>query len=98
VTSANEQSVLVIIRETHRAASMGSRPSFRPAAAVEGGVRAYTREGMMRYELEEEEEEEEELLEEEEEETETAAADLDVGVEEAPVGAPAAEEATEESH
>jgi tetratricopeptide (TPR) repeat protein len=97
VTRADEQAVLVIIRETHRSAAMGNRPSFRPAAAVEGGVRAYTREGMLRYELEEEEEEEEELLEEEEEETETATTDIDVGVEETPLEALAAEEDTEES-
>jgi tetratricopeptide (TPR) repeat protein len=98
VTAANDQSVHVIIRETHRAAAMGSRPSFRPSAAPEGGaVRAYTREGMLRYEMEEEEEEEEELLEEEEEETETVPADLDVGVEETPLEALAAEEDNEES-
>jgi tetratricopeptide (TPR) repeat protein len=97
VTSAQEQQVLVIIRETHRSASMGNRPSFRPSAPVEGGVRAYTREGMLRYELEEEEEEEEELAEEEEEETEVVPADLEVGVEETPLEALAAEEDTEES-
>jgi tetratricopeptide (TPR) repeat protein len=97
VTAANEQAVHVIIRETHRAAAMGNRPSFRPSAAPEGGVRAYTREGMLRYELEEEEEEEEELVEEEEEEAETVPADLDVGVEETPLEALAAEEDTEES-
>jgi hypothetical protein len=97
VTSAQEQGVFVIIRETHRSASMGNRPSFRPSAPVEGGVRAYTREGMLRYELEEEEEEEEELAEEEEEETEVVPADLEVGVEETPLEALAAEEDTEES-
>jgi tetratricopeptide (TPR) repeat protein len=97
VTASNDQSMHVIIRETHRSAQMGNRPSFRPAAAVEGGVRAYTREGVLRYELEEEEEEEEELLEEEEEETEAVPADLDVGVEETPLEALAAEEDTEES-
>jgi tetratricopeptide (TPR) repeat protein len=96
VTSVHEQAVYVIIRETHRSATMGNRPSFRPAAATEGGVRAYTREGMLRYELEEEEEEEEELVEEEEEEAEVVPADLDVGVEETPLEALAAEEDTEE--
>ena len=97
VTSASDQAVHAIIRETHRAASMGNRPSFRPSAAPEGGVRAYTREGVLRYELEEEEEEEEELGEEEEEETEAVPADLEVGVEETPLEALAAEEDTEES-
>jgi tetratricopeptide (TPR) repeat protein len=97
VTAASEQSVHVIIRETHRAAAMGNRPSFRPSAAPEGGVRAYTREGVLRYELEEEEEEEEELGEEEEEEAEAVPADLEVGVEETPLEALAAEEDTEES-
>ena len=97
VTAANEQSIHVIIRETHRSAAMGNRPSFRPAAAVEGAVRAYTREGVLRYEMEEEEEEEEELGEEEEEETEAVPADLEVGVEETPLEALAAEEDTEES-
>jgi tetratricopeptide (TPR) repeat protein len=97
VTAANDQSVHVIIRETHRAASMGNRPSFRPSAAPEGAVRAYTREGMLRYELEEEEEEEEELAEEEEEEAENVPAELDVGVEETPLEALAAEEDSEES-
>src|ERR687888_658081 len=96
VTAANEQSVHVIIRETHRSAAMGHRPSFRPSAAPEGGVRAYTREGVLRYELEEEEEEEEELGEEEEEEAEVVPADLEVGVEETPLEALAAEEDTEE--
>jgi tetratricopeptide (TPR) repeat protein len=97
VTAADEQAIRVIIRETHRSPQMGNRPSFRPSAAPEGGQRAYTREGMLRYELEEEEEEEEELLEEEEEETEAVPADLDVGVEETPLEALAAEEDTEES-
>jgi tetratricopeptide (TPR) repeat protein len=96
VTAANELTVHVIIRETHRSAAMGNRPSFRPSAAPEGGVRAYTREGVLRYELEEEEEEEEELGEEEEEETEAVPADLEVGVEETPLEALAAEEDTEE--
>jgi len=97
VTAANDQQVHVIIRETHRAAAMGNRPSFRPSAAPEAGaLRAYTREGILRYELEEEEEEEAELDEEEEEETEAVPADLEVGVEETPLEALAAEEDTEE--
>ena len=72
-------------------------PEDRQSAAPEGGVRAYTREGVLRYELEEEEEEEEELGEEEEEEAEVVPADLEVGVEETPLEALAAEEDTEES-
>jgi len=95
VTAAGEQTVHVIIRETHRSAAMGNRPSFRPTAAQE--VRAYTREGAQRFELEEDEEEEEELGEEEEEETEVVPADLEVGVEETPLEALAAEEDTEEA-
>jgi tetratricopeptide (TPR) repeat protein len=95
VTAANDQSVHVIIRETHRSAAMGNRPSFRPSAAQE--VRAYVREGAQRFELEEEEEEDEELGEEEEEEAEVVPADLEVGVEETPLEALAAEEDTEES-
>jgi hypothetical protein len=95
VTAANEQTVHVIIRETHRSAAMGNRPSFRPTAAQE--VRAYTREGAPRYELEEEDDEDDELGEEEEEETEVVPADLEVGVEETPLEALAAEEDTEES-
>src|SRR5215831_13052972 len=93
VTAANEQLVHVIIRETHRSGAMGNRPSFRPTAAQE--VRAYTREGAPRYELEEEDEEDEELG--EEEEVEVVPADLEVGVEETPLEALAAEEDTEES-
>jgi hypothetical protein len=100
VTSAHDQSVNVIIRESHRSPSMGDRPSFRPSAAPEGAFRSYTREGMLRYELEEEEEEEEEFPEEEDEEgeAEPAPAELDVaGVEETPLEALAAEEEAEES-
>src|ERR671935_975962 len=96
VTSATDQTVNVIIRETHRSPQMGNRPSFRPAAATEGAFRSYTREGMLRYEMEEEEEEEEELVEEEEEEAEVVPADIDVGVEETPLETLAAEEDTEE--
>jgi len=98
VTAASDQVVHVIVRETRRAAAMGNRPSFRPSAAPEaGGLRAYTREGMLRYEMEEEEEEEAELDEDEEEETEAVPAELEVGVEETPLEALAAEEDTEES-
>ena len=60
-------------------------------------MRAYTREGMLRYELEEEEEDDDELGDDDEEETEAVPADLEVGVEETPLEALAAEEDTEES-
>jgi len=99
VTSAHDSTVNVIIRETHRAGVMGNRPSFRPSAAPEGAFRSYTREGMLRYELEEEEEDEEEFAEEEEEEgeAEAPAAEVDVGVEETPLETLAAEEEAEET-
>ena len=97
VTAANDQVVHVIIRETHRSAAMGNRPSFRPSAAQEGGVRAYTREGVLRYELEEEDEDDDELGDDDEEETEAVPADLEAGVEETPLEALAAEEDSEES-
>ena len=98
VTSAQDQAVNVIIRETHRAPALGNRPSFRPSAAPEGGFRSYTREGVLRYDLEEEEEEEEEFLEEEEEgEVEAAPADVEAGVEETPLETLAAEEDAEET-
>jgi tetratricopeptide (TPR) repeat protein len=95
VTAANEQTVHVIIRETHRSGAMGNRPSFRPTAAQE--VRAYTREGAPRYELEEEDDDDEDLGDDDEEEVEVVPTDLEVGVEETPLEALAAEEDTEES-
>jgi tetratricopeptide (TPR) repeat protein len=98
VTAANDQAVYAIIRETHRAATMGNRPSFRPSAAPEsGGVRAYTREGMLRYEVEEEEDDDDDLDGDDDEETERVPADLEAGVEETPLETLAAEEDTEES-
>jgi hypothetical protein len=98
VTAASDQIVHAIIRETHRSAAMRDRPSFRPSAAAEGGVRAYTREGVLRYEMEEEEEEDDELGDDDDdEETSVAPADLEAGVEETPLEALAAEEDTEES-
>jgi tetratricopeptide (TPR) repeat protein len=94
ITSASDHSVNVIIRETHRSPAMGNRPSFRPSAAPEGAFRAYTREGALRYELEEEEEE---LLEEEEEEVEPEVTHAEVdAVEETPLETLAAEEEGEE--
>src|SRR5438093_3603550 len=70
VTAVNDQVVHVIIRETYRSAAMGHRPSFRPSAAAESGVRPYTRAGVLRYELEEEGEEADGLGQDEEGEAE----------------------------
>jgi hypothetical protein len=52
VTSADDQSVRIIIREAHRAPSMGDRPSF-PTASVDS-FRAYTRDTVIRYDVDEE--------------------------------------------
>lgn len=63
VTSVEEQSVKIIIRETRRDPAMGDRPSFPTTGEL---FRGYTRESMVRVDLDdedEEEEEEEELLE-----------------------------------
>jgi tetratricopeptide (TPR) repeat protein len=76
VTAADEQSVRIILRETHRDPSMGNRPSF-PTAVTDMG-RAYTRDNILRYEIEEEEEE----LSEEAEADETPRAEADLGVDE----------------
>lgn len=57
VTGVDEQSVRIIIRETHRDPSMGDRPSFPTTGET---FRGYTRESLVRYDLEDEEEEEEE--------------------------------------
>jgi tetratricopeptide (TPR) repeat protein len=54
VTSVDEQSVRVILRETHRDPGMGTRPSF-PTTVVDAG-RPYTRD-ILKYDLDEEEEE-----------------------------------------
>jgi hypothetical protein len=68
VTSADEQSLRVILRETHRDPSMGSRPSF-PTTVVEAG-RPYTRD-IIRYDLDEDEEDLAEEAEPEETRAET---------------------------
>lgn len=57
VTSVDEQSMRIIIRETYRDPSMGVRPSFPTSGEV---FRGYVRDSLLRYGLEEEEEEEEE--------------------------------------
>jgi len=55
VTAVDDQSVRVIIREAYRAPSMGDRPSFPTAAA--DTFRAYTRDTVIRYDVDEEDEE-----------------------------------------
>jgi tetratricopeptide (TPR) repeat protein len=55
VTAADEQSVRVIIREAYRAPSMGDRPSF-PTATTDS-FRAYTRDTVIRYDVDEEDDE-----------------------------------------
>src|SRR5439155_17473126 len=54
VTSADDQSVRVILRETHRDPGMGTRPSF-PTTVTDAG-RAYTRD-ILRYDVEEDDDE-----------------------------------------
>jgi tetratricopeptide (TPR) repeat protein len=73
VTSVDDESVRVILRETHRDPSMGNRPSF-PASVVDAG-RAYTRD-ILRYDLEETDED---LTEEIEPDEEPAEAELEEG-------------------
>jgi tetratricopeptide (TPR) repeat protein len=58
VTSVDEQSLRIIIRETYRDPSMGSRPSFPTSGDA---FRGYVRDTLLRYELDEEDEDEEEL-------------------------------------
>ena len=55
VTAVDESAVRVIIRETHRDPSMGNRPSFPTAGDA---FRSYTRDSLLRYDIDEEEEEE----------------------------------------
>src|SRR5579884_3629464 len=55
VTAVDDHSLRLIIRESYRDPSMGDRPSF-PAAAAEA-FRAYTRETVIRYDLEDEDDE-----------------------------------------
>jgi tetratricopeptide (TPR) repeat protein len=72
VTSVDEQSVRVIIHETHRDPSMGNRPSF----PIKGETyRGYVRDTLLRYDLEEEEDEDEEI-EEAEPEADLVASDV----------------------
>jgi len=63
VTAADEHSLRLIIRETHRDPSMGSRPSFPTTGDV---FRGYVRDSLLRYDLDEDEDEDEDELEEHE--------------------------------
>jgi tetratricopeptide (TPR) repeat protein len=64
VTGTEEGAVRIIIRETHRDPSMGSRPSFPTTPATEV-VRGYIKSGVLKYDLEEleDEEDDEEVVE-----------------------------------
>jgi tetratricopeptide (TPR) repeat protein len=62
VTAVDEQSLRIIIREVHRDPSMGDRPSF-PTAATAESFRAYTRDTVIRYDVEEEDDEDDETFE-----------------------------------
>ena len=55
ITSADESSVRVIVRETFRDPSMGNRPSFPTTGDA---FRGYVRDSLLRYDLDEEEEDE----------------------------------------
>jgi tetratricopeptide (TPR) repeat protein len=88
VTSVDEQSLRVIIHETHRDPSMGNRPSFPIAGET---YRGYVRDTLLRYELDEEEEEEEEI-EETEPEAEADLVASDVPLDELPEIPPGDEE------
>lgn len=76
VTSVDDRTVRVIIREVYRDPKMGNRPSF-PTVGPEP-FRGYIKDTMLRYE-----EEEEELVEEAPEELEPVA-EAEIGVEEPP--------------
>jgi hypothetical protein len=56
VTSLEDSSCRIIIRETYQDPSLAGRPSFPPAGPSGEGVRPYTKESLLRYGLEEEEE------------------------------------------
>lgn len=57
VTSVDEQALRVIIRETHRDPSMGDRPSFPTSG---DGFRGYTRDSLLRYDIDDEDLDEDE--------------------------------------
>jgi hypothetical protein len=92
VTSVDEQSLRIIVRETYRDPSMGNRPSFPTTGEV---FRGYVRDSLLRYDLEEDEEEEEEL-EEVERDREPDAVAEDLPIDEVPEGAVVDEEEEED--
>jgi tetratricopeptide (TPR) repeat protein len=73
VTSVDDHSIRVILRETHREPAMGNRPSF-PSTTTELG-RAYTRD-ILRYDIEDDDDEADEA------EPEETRSELDMGSEE----------------
>jgi hypothetical protein len=76
VTSVDEQSLRIIIRETYRDPAMGNRPSFPTTGEV---FRGYVRDSLLRYDLEDEEEEDEEMEEaEHDREPDAVAEDLPI--------------------
>lgn len=94
VTAADEQSVRVIIRETYRDPAMGDRPSFPTTGEA---FRGYTRESLVRYDLEDEEEEEEEAEEMEPEHEPQAELGPEALLVEEPVGVVVPQDEEEES-
>jgi hypothetical protein len=56
VTAVDENSLRLIIRETHRDPSMGDRPSF-PTTTTAESFRAYTRDTVIRYDVDDEDDE-----------------------------------------
>jgi tetratricopeptide (TPR) repeat protein len=59
VTAVDDQSLRIIIREVYRDPSMGDRPSF-PTTTTGEAFRAYTRDTVIRYDVEDEEEDDDE--------------------------------------
>jgi hypothetical protein len=81
VTAVDDQSVRVIIREAYRDPGMGDRPSF-PTAATADSFRAYTRDTVIRYDVEDEDEDGLDEIDTEHETTSEADPDIESGAEE----------------
>src|SRR5439155_17084239 len=58
VTAVDESALRIIIRESHRDPSMGSRPSFPTTGDA---FRGYVRDSLLRYDIDEEEDEDDDL-------------------------------------